>query len=68
MSFRRKAPPAPGSDSAKSAHGPRAAPTLCFLQVNAAATGIGTASYNCFIFNGCYIATRKPLIFRDFSL
>jgi hypothetical protein len=43
-------------------------PALYFQHVNAAATGIGRISHNCFIFNGCHIATCKRLIFRAFSI
>ena len=58
---KRRLPAAPATRTP--AHGPHAAMSLCFQHVNAAATGIGTAAHNCFRFNGCHIATRKPLIF-----
>ena len=63
---KRRLPPAPATRT--SAHGPRAALTLCFQQVNATATGISTAAHNCFIFNGCHIATGKRQCFRAYWL
>jgi hypothetical protein len=68
MSFRRKAPLSRRLRRQLPRQQPRAAPTLYFQQVNATATGIGTAAHNCFIFSGCHIATCKRQHFRAFWL
>jgi len=63
---KRRLPPT--SATRTPAHTPRAAPILYFQQVNATATGIGTAAHNCFSFSSCHIATGKRLIFRAYWL